>query len=156
MPISNQFDSGFELVYDYPYSHATTYDEIEAIRADCISSTIMCVGGGNQSDGLLRVVACGNCLNITTLTQKNQTSFSMSAYWYYMFGFSFGFAPNSLILQNTAYIEYADIQDPDSNLRLSWYIDELNGGYRLGNLTNLFFDKTYYKKVFLSDSSKFI
>ena len=116
----------------------------------------MCVGGGNQSDGLLRVVACGNCLNITTLTPKNQTSFSISAYWYCMFGFSFGFAPNSLILQNTAYIEYADIQDPGSNLRLSWYLDELNGGYRLGNLTNLFFDTTNYKKVFLSDSSKFI
>ena len=151
VPISNLLNLGFKLVYDYPYSHFTSYDEIEAIRAECISSTIMCVGGGNQSDGLLRVVACGNCLNITTLTQLGQTTFSGSAYWYFAFGYSFGFAPDPLID-----LISADLQDLSSNLRLSWYLDEYNGGYRLGDLIGLFNDNIYYKKVFLSDISEHI
>ena len=142
---------GLQIVYDYPYSHVTTYDEIEAIRDQCNSSTIMCVGGGNQSEGLLRVVACGDCLNLTTLTQFNQTTFTGCAYWHFAFGYSFGFAPNSIIEHNSA-----DIQDPDSNLRLSWYLDELNGGFRLGNLTDLIYDDAYFKKVFLTSPSKFI
>ena len=142
---------GFKLVYDYPYSHVTTYDEIKAIRDECNASTTMCVGGGNQQDGLLRVVACANCLTITTLTQYNQTIFSGSAYWYFLFGYSFGFAPNSLINLN-----YGDIQDLSSNMRLSWLLDEVHGGYRLGNLTYLYDDDINYKKVFLSDLSEFI
>ena len=142
---------GFKLVYDYPYLHVTTYDDIEAIRDECNTSTIMCVGGGNQVVGLLRVVACANCLTITTLTQYNQTTFSGSAYWYFLFGYSFGFAPNPLINLN-----YGDTQDSMSNMRLSWYLDEVHGGYRLGDMTDLSFDDINYKKVFLSDLSEFI
>ena len=113
----------------------------------------MCVGGGNQVDGLLRVVACGNCLNITTLTQLNQTTFSCAAYWYYTFGYSFGFAPDPFISLDLNYI--ADIQNLSSNLRLSWSLDEFNGGYRLGNLYGLYYDDTNYKNVFLYDWSEF-
>ena len=110
----------------------------------CNYSTLMCVGGSDfVRDDILRVVACSNCLSITTQTTLNQPVYSGSAYWYFTQDYSFGFSPDSRIIQLRA-----DIHDQNSNQRLSWHLDT-NGGWRLGNLVNLDNNAAYSKKVFL-------
>ncbi len=139
---------GFSEVYNYPYSHATFLSEILAIRAQCDSSTIMCVGGGISDNRLLKVVACANCLDITKQTKQNQPKLHGLAYWYMAPKLSFGFSPSQTITQNQA-----DTTIIGSELRLSWHLDIGNvGGWRLGNITSLNGDNLFYKKIFLKKS----
>ena len=110
----------------------------------------MCVGGsGPESDNILRVMACSDCLNITTQTQLNIPVFSGSAYWYFTPGVSFGFSPDSLIIQT-----YADAHDQYSNQRLSWDLNGIWGGWRLGNIAFLRTNSSYSKKVYLKYAGK--
>ena len=140
----------YNLVYDYSYNHVTTVDEILQIRAMCNSSTLMCVGGSSiDSNDILRVVACSDCLSITTQTTLNQPVFSGSAYWYFTSGKSFGFSPDSLIIQIIA-----DTHEQTSNQRLSWHLDGISGGWRLGDQIKLNFNAAFSKKVFLKYASK--
>jgi hypothetical protein len=134
------------MAYNYPYNHATKTSEILNLRSNCSTTTIMCVGGSNsQSDPLLKVVACGNCLSITTQTILNQPKFYGSAYWYFTENQSFGFSPSSNINQNQA-----DDFDLSSNERLSWHLDQGIGGWRLGSKVSLNADGTSFKKVFIN------
>lgn len=104
----------------------------------------MCVGGNRPLDALLRVIACANCLNVTTQTLLNQPKFHGQAYWYFTANSSFGYSPTTTINQNSA-----DNYDNSSNLRVSWHLDKNVGGWRLGSLVWLNEDMIYYKKVFL-------
>ena len=140
-------NSGFRLVYNYAYSHVTTTAEILNVRSQCTSSTIICVGGNRYDDTFLRLVACANCFNVTTETILNQPQYYGGAYWYFTDSYSFGFAPNFTIDQNTA-----DFFDHSSNLRLSWHLDGSNGGWRLGNITYLNADTYFYKKMYLNEN----
>jgi hypothetical protein len=141
---------GFSLVYDYPYNHVTTRDEIMNIRRQCTPTTTMCVGGNRVNENSLLLLACANCLNVTTDTIINQPRLSEGTYWYLTDGQSFGFAPNSQISQTSA-----DTTDQSSNLRLSWHLVVANGGWRLGNITYLNDDTTYYKKMYLNQNGTF-
>ena len=143
--MSDLTNSGFRLVYNYTYSHATTRAEILSIRSQCTSSTTICVGGNRYDELFLRLVACANCLSVTTETTVNNPRFYGRAYWYFTNGISFGFAPTYVIDQNRA-----DVTDLNSNLRLSWHLDGLNGGWRLGCLTDLYSETTYLKKIYLN------
>ena len=105
----------------------------------------MCVGGSLENDPLLIVIACANCLNVTTQTILNNPQFYGAAYWYFTINKSFGYSPTSTITQNDA-----DLYDRDSNFRLSWHLDNFLGGYRLGNLTGLNENTTYSKKIFIN------
>ena len=139
--------AGFRLVYNYTYSHITANAEILSIRSQCTSSTIICVGSNRYDETFLRLVACANCLNVTTETILNQPQFYGGAYWYFTDGYSFGFAPNFTINQSSA-----DSFDQSSNLRLSWHLVRSNGGWRLGNITYLNDDTNYYKKIYLNEN----
>ena len=55
-----------------------------------------------------------------------------------------GFTPDHFIDQ-----DYADIVDINNNQRISWNLDETNGGWRLGSLINL--DTGYYKVIITKD-----
>ena len=140
---------GFYEVYNYPYSHATTLSEILSIRGQCFSTTIMCVGGGNPSSGVLNVVACANCLAITTETPINSPKYNGLAFWYLSQKLSFGFSPSPNIAQNQA--DTLNNNITDSNLRLSWHVDLGTGGWRLGVITGLNNNELYNKKIFLKN-----
>ena len=144
LPIKDLLALGYREVYNFPYAHTTLLAEIQAIRAQCDSATIMCVGGSKPDEGTLRLVSCGNCLNITSTTQQNQARFNGAAYWYFAPNLSFGFAPNATITQGQA-----DTTDLESTLRLSWHLDLATGGWRLGNINGLNSNSVYYKKVYL-------
>jgi hypothetical protein len=57
-----------------------------------------------------------------------------------------GFAPNSSIIQNSA-----DNFDITNNLRVSWRLDEINGGWRLRSLACLGENNRYYKVILKKD-----
>ena len=135
---------GFSEVYNYPYSHVTSLSEILAIRAQCKSSTIMCVGGGVPASGILNLVACAKCLDITIQTIRNETRLHGLAYWYMAPQLSFGFSRLPQIAQNIA-----DVNTIEGDSRLSWHLNLSSGGWRLGNVTGLNNENSLYKKIFL-------
>lgn len=102
----------------------------------------MCAAGGQDSD-TLKLIACGSCLEVTSLTPLNSPVFNTAAYWYYTTSNSFGFSPTSVIDQYSADDIYKN--DPD---RLSWHIDIGVGGWRVGDVCFLNSDTTYYKYLF--------
>jgi hypothetical protein len=142
--MSDLTNLGFRLVYNYTYGRPTTSAEILSIRSQCNPLTIICVGGNRYDETFLRVVACANCLNVTTQTLTNQPQKYGAVYWYFTENQSFGYAPNSTITQNSA-----DNYDENSNFRLSWHLQG-NGGWRLGNVTSLNSDTNYYKKAYIN------
>ena len=144
LSVSELTSLGYQEFYSQPYSHATLLSEIMAIRAQCNSATLMCVGGGKPADGTLKVVACTNCFVITTQTAVNRPNFAGGAFWYLTPSMSFGFAPNNIITQGQA-----DSATTEPNSRLSWHMDTALGGWRLGSLTGLNDNTVYYKKVYL-------
>ncbi len=135
---------GFSEVYNFPYSHPTLLSEILAIRAQCNSSTVMCVGGGATASGILNLVACAKCLAITTQTKPDETRLYGLAYWYMSPKLSFGFSHLPKIRQIQA-----DINTDEGYSRLSWHLDTTAGGWRLGNVTSLNNENKLYKKIFL-------
>jgi hypothetical protein len=84
-------------------------------------------------------------LSVTTETTLNSPQFYGRAYWYFTNGQSFGFAPTNVINQGNA-----DVYDQSSNLRLSWHLDGVSGGWRIGNVITLNSDTTYIKKIYLN------
>ena len=141
-------NAGYSLVYDFPYSHVTTRAELLNIRSQCSSlSSLICVGGNRINEDLLLLVACANCLSVTSETIINQPQNYSGVYWYFTDSQSFGFAPNSNIDQVSA-----DAYDLYSNLRLSWQLSG-GGGYRLGNITDLSSFTDYYKKMYITNKT---
>jgi len=141
-------NEGYSLVYDYPYSHATTRAEILNIRSQCTLSSLICVGGNRINEDLLLLVACANCLSVTSETTINQPQNYSGVYWYFTDGQSFGFAPNSNINQVSA-----DAYDLGSNLRLSWQLQG-GGGYRLGSIIDLGSATDYSKKIYITNPTE--
>ncbi len=92
--MSNLLNKGYSIVYDVAYGHITTTAEIDAIRRNCSSSSVLCMGGRGNSSRLLLTVACGNCEIITRNTTVNQINFNNGVYWYNTPNYSIGFSPN--------------------------------------------------------------
>jgi hypothetical protein len=131
---------GFTVVHQYAYSSGTTSTQISNIRAGCISSTILCVGGRATTSDILLTVACGSCFVVTNTTVLNIPVLDNGVYWYNTPAKSFGFAPNATINQASA-----DVFDTESQLRLSWHLDSYTG-FRLGNLSSVY-SGAYYKII---------
>jgi hypothetical protein len=143
--------NGYSIVYDHPYSHATTDTELNTIKLHCSNETILCAGGASKGSDTLLLLSCGNCRLILTPTETNKPVLNNGAYWYFSKYFSFGYAPTFNINQ---FLE-EDRHDCDrkhncsDNKRLSWIIYDGKGGWRLGQLVNLN-DDSYRKIIFLS------
>jgi len=127
-------NQGFKTVFDQLYSNSITETDLNNIKTQCNQNSLICVGGADSNNNLL-LVSCGSCLDILTATIRNQPRFVNGAWWYFTPDYSFGFAPNSNINQNTA-DGFDCINNnwsilKDSN-RLSWHLS--GGGWRLGNI----------------------
>jgi len=105
---------------------------------------MLCMGGADLN-GMLLVVACGNCIAVTSTTVRNVPVYSTSAWFYLTADYSFGFANSSIINQSPDY----DSQDNNDVLRVSWVIDKTLGGRRLGSTSNLQSSTQFYKMMFL-------
>ena len=126
----------YRVVYDYPYSRATTFSELNGIKAECLKETVLCAGGAAVNSDNLLLVSCGNCLSVLTPTPQNKPVFNNGAYWRLTNAYSFGFSPTYNINQNRNDVfDCAGSNCPDIK-RLSWYLYQNIDGFRLGKLTN--------------------
>jgi len=126
-------NQGFQTVYDKSYTETTKMkDELENVKSKCNKDSIICVGGADSLTNTLLLVSCGSCWDILTITKKDQPRLVNGAWWYFTPGISFGFAPNSNILQDGNADFYDKYTDPK---RLGWHLDE-GVGCRLGTLTH--------------------
>ena len=137
-------NEGFNTVYNEFYSHATTETILLNIKSQCNQESIICVGGADSYNKLL-LVSCGSCLDILTTTVINQPRLVNGAWWYFTPGISFGFAPDSNIVQEP----YCDKYDPSNTKRLSWELEGTCG--RLGSLNTVAntIPSTYRKIIML-------
>lgn len=129
IPYTVLINAGYADIFNQLNSQITTDSDVNSWRSSCNAETFLCLGGGWAGDDILRVLACGNCYAITTETVINCPSLNGLAWWYYTLNKSIGFSVNSSINQ---YI--ADSYDMSSELRLSWHLDGVTGGYRAGSL----------------------
>ncbi len=143
--INKMKSQGYQVVYDFPYSHFTTFSEMNSIKSQCSSETILCAGGvaSNNKDNLL-LVSCGNCHSVLTQTPQNQPVLNNGAYWYMTDTFSFGFSPSNIIIQSNC-----DYYDNTDNKRLCWHLQGYSGGWRLGKLVSIY-TSDYHKIILLS------
>ena len=118
--------------------------DLDNIRTKCNSDSVLCAGGGKVNSDILDLVSCGNCYSILAPTVLDKPIYVGSAYWYMTSGKSFGFSPIFSISQTTA-----DMHDLSSPLRLSWHLNQNDGGWRLGSKTNLNKNQNYKKYLFI-------
>jgi len=139
-------------VYNFPFSHLSTANELSSINSSCIQGSIICVGASLNGSNTMLLLSCGECQSIINFTQLNSPVFINSAYWYLTQDYSFGFSPSSTILQ-----EKCDIYDIQNNLRMCWLMNKLSkrdlnvitGGSRIGTEINLDSDSTHVKQIYL-------
>jgi hypothetical protein len=147
--VSQLTESGYSYVYNKPYGHVTTSSEMDEIKRSCSRKTNLCLGGRDNTNDVLLVVACGLCDVVFTKTATKTPNPHNGAYWYYtpdiLDSRSMGFAPNSTIKQ--ANNDYFDLSN---NQRVSWFLNVQAGGWRLGSLTDLY-DTRYYKVILKRD-----
>lgn len=136
---------GYTIAYQKPYDTATSQDDIENTKRQCGYLTTLCVGGGRFESDSLDVVACANCLKITTETSRDSPNLVNSNYWYYSPGLSFGFSHSSTITQQPY-----DTNDLNDNSRLSWSLDNEDKS-RLGVI---FPESNFNKYIFIKDPLK--
>ena len=93
------------------------------------------------------LAAAAPTAQVFTQTVQNTPQLINGTYWYYTLGISItdvggsiGFAPTPSITQNAADIE-------EGVQRLSWHVTGTEGGYRIGNITNLNYSTAYLKQV---------
>ena len=144
---------GFKTVYDFPYSHATTLTELNSIKSQCSSETLLCVGGADNDNLLL--VSCGNCRAVLTPTPRNHSVLNNGAYWYLTNSYSFGFSPIYNIKLDPDQDTFDSVLDktfPDQN-RLSWIMYDGKGGWRLGDLNDKAGTTKGLRKIMMLDST---
>jgi hypothetical protein len=117
------------------------------------SGTYTILAGKSVGSNTISLLAAAPTADIFTQTTGNNTNLVNGTYWYYVptiniAGGSIGFADTSTVILNTA-----DSSSMDSLYRLSWHINYTtggagsNGGWRLGNITNLNDSGDYLKQV---------
>ena len=108
------------------------------------------------------LLAAGETANLFSNTATNQTVENNGSHWY-LNGLSMGFAPNNVIYQNQADVCKSEIDfyqecnaaTDDGSERFSLHTfsdDGGNGGWRIGNITNLNDSTTYSKYFFTSNN----
>ncbi len=146
--IADLLSQGYQNVYNETYSHASNTNELIEVNKSCTEYTVLCAGGGLGGSDTLTLVSCGNCWSILNSTLRNNPVLNNRAFWYFTSGYSFGFAPNSSITQNTC-----DRFDATNLFRLCWHLDQNVGGWRLGALQwFLNTDFNYFKYLFLNST----
>ena len=100
------------------------------------------VAGTSPSSETFLVGAYGFTSTICKQTALDSpTSDLFGVWWYFTPSHSFGFADSGDISQTSA--------DTKAGAnRLSWRLDQGDGGYRIGDITDLNGDSTYYKVIY--------
>ena len=132
---------GSVACYNVTYATSTNTVDING----CTGSQYLLVGGfsaGSPNTLLVAAVGLSSAVLTTTSSLGTATTNENGLFWYFYPGHSFGFADDSVLLLGNA-----DGSSISSNTRVSWHLDLSIGGYRLGNLIDLFSGTTPYKII---------
>ena len=136
--VANLTSYGCSVCYLQTYSAWTFSREI----SDC-TGPVLFVGGRATSSSSFTLGAFDSSTSIITETPLNIPHESNGVYWYFTKNRSIGFSRVSYINQNRA-----DIATTDGDARLSWYVDNMYGGFRLGSILDLYMADDYMKAVY--------
>lgn len=146
-------DNGWVKTYEQTYA-TQIFNDGTGLRP---SGTYTILAGKSVGSDTISLLAAAPTADIFTQTTGNNTNLVNGTYWYYVptinparptFGGSIGFADTS-----TVNLDTADTSSINSLYRLSWHInltsqaEGFNGGYRLGNITELNGSSAYLKQV---------
>jgi hypothetical protein len=130
-------DNGWTKFYEQ------TYGTITATTAPLRpSEQYVILAGKAVGSSTIILAAAAPTSAVFTETVLNTPQLINGTYWYNTPSKSIGFAPTATISQNTA-----DQVDTSSVLRLSWHLNNIEGGWRLGSLTELNSSTAYLKQV---------
>ena len=130
-------DNGWTKFYEQ------TYGTITATTAPLRpSEQYVILSGKAVGSSTITLAAAAPTSAVFTVTVLNTPQLLNGTYWYNTPSNSIGFAPTATISQNIA-----DQQDTSSVLRLSWHLNNTQGGWRLGSLTELNYSTAYLKQV---------
>jgi hypothetical protein len=130
-------DNGWTKFYEQ------TYGTITATTAPLRpSEQYVILAGKAVGSSTIILAAAAPTSAVFTVTVLNTPQLLNGTYWYNTPSNSIGFAPTATISQNIA-----DQQDTSSVLRLSWHLNNTQGGWRLGSLTELNYSTAYLKQV---------
>jgi len=132
-------DNGWTKFYEQ------TYGTITATTAPLRpSEQYVILSGKAVGSSTITLAAAAPTSAVFTETVLNTPQLLNGAYWYNTPSKSIGFAPTATISQNTA-----DVTDRFSggDLRLSWHLNNTQGGWRLGSLIDLNYSTAYLKQV---------
>jgi hypothetical protein len=130
-------DNGWTKFYEQ------TYGTITATTAPLRpSEQYVILAGKAVGSSTIILAAAAPTSAVFAVTVLNTPQLLNGTYWYNTPSNSIGFAPTATISQNIA-----DQQDTSSVLRLSWHLNNTQGGWRLGSLTELNYSTAYLKQV---------
>ena len=146
MPLSSLYPS-WTKIYDYPYSHVTTVEELRASRQKCINQII--VGAIKERlSNLLEVTAMGPAEILSLDSRLNQPTRHEHISWYLTSKKSFGSAPSSTHI----YCAFADSEREDNiENRLGWHLCGV-GNYHAGAVMNLI-NNSEWRKIIMTESN---
>ena len=138
-------NSGYKIIYNYPYGHIGLTSEIISIRNKCSETSKLCFGCySHNQPSILSTIACGSCLEITKETSLDNPIESNGVYWYFTPQYSFGYSDLPNITQNQA-----DTFDLSDSKKVSWHLDLHTGGWRCGRVNSLNSDNYQFYKIIL-------
>ncbi|CAF1413954.1 unnamed protein product [Adineta steineri] len=138
-------DGNWRVLYDQPYSHATTSTNLLDAAKSC-SNQVVVGARRNATIPQLELAAVGPVNVLQQETVRNTPVKYGDVYWYSTKAYSFGFTPNNTIFQY-----HADFFDLSSALCLSWHLDNSYGGYRAGLTIDLTKDEIWRKVIYCLD-----
>ena len=138
---------GFKNVYDFPYSHGSTTEELRNIANNYPNSKV-CVGARYKDLETISVLGCGDSQSIFNITTSKDSAFlHKGAYWYLNSqNNAFGFSG----IQNISLYSSCDLRTENAGQRLCWIFDTGVGGYRAGVDTKLYYDDNWRKVIYLT------
>lgn len=136
---------GWKVVYDHPFSHSTTIDELLEIgRGIKSEDSILCCAAKRVNSDEIALCAFGKAKDILKENgEKTRAVKYGEIYWYLVREQSFGFAESDNISLNSA-------DTVSGNLRMSWHLSG-GGGYRVGESKDLNGDDKFIKLLLIRD-----
>lgn len=136
--------SSWSIIYDFPYNHVTTVEELRALKLKCGDQIIVGAIRGSSST-ILKIAAIVPADILLLNSPVNQPTKYGNVHWYLTPKYSFGFAPSSTTINCSP----GDCKETDnSENRLSWHLDS-RGGYHAGDVKNLY-SNTEWRKIIMT------